>query len=53
MKIHYNNDGTMWTGFEVEAWAKKFAEKVNGTVKFSPIPDYMGMINYWIVTWEE
>ena len=53
MKIHHNKDGSMWAGFEVEAWAKKFAEKVHGTVKFSPLPDYMGMIAYWVVTWKE
>ena len=53
MKIHHNVDGSMWTGFECESLAKKYAEKVGGVVKFSPLPDYMGMIEYWIVTWQE
>lgn len=52
MKIHKRKDGTLWAGFEVEAWAEKFAEKMHGTVKFSPLPDYMRMIPYWIVEWK-
>lgn len=39
-------------GFESEYGANEFAKKVKGTVKFSPLPDYMGMIPYLIVTWE-
>lgn len=40
-------------GFEAEHSANEFAKKVNGEVKFTPIPDYMGMIPYWTVTWKE
>ena len=40
-------------GFESEHAAKEFAAKVSGTVRFSPLPDYMGMIPYWTVEWEE
>lgn len=40
-------------GFECEYSANEFAKKVGGKVKFSPIPDYMGMIPYWVVEWEE
>lgn len=36
-------------GFENEFAARKFAREVNGIVKFTPLPDYMGMINYWTV----
>lgn len=36
----------MHKGFESEYEANKFAEKVNGEIKFSPLPDYMGMIPY-------
>ena len=36
-------------GFETEYSARKFAEKVNGTVKYTPLPDYMGVIDYWNV----
>ena len=43
----------MWTGFECQCHAEKFAEKVNGKVKFSPLPDYMRMIPYWIVIWKK
>lgn len=39
-------------GFESEYSASEFAKKVDGTVKFFPLPDYMGMIPYWVVTWE-
>lgn len=53
MKVHYNNDGTVWAGFDCQDLAEKFAEKVHGKVKFSPLPDYMGMIPYWIVTWKK
>ena len=42
----------MRKGFETEVAAKRFAEKVNGTVKFTPLPDYMGMIPYWRVEYE-
>ena len=37
--------------FETEYAAKKFAEKVNGTVKMSWLPDYMTTITIWIVEW--
>ncbi len=40
-------------GFETEYVARKFSENVGGTVKFSPLPDYMGMIPYWVVEWNE
>lgn len=53
VKIHYNNDGTLWAGFDCQYLAEEFAEKVNGKVKFSPLPDYMGMIAYWVVIWEK
>ena len=46
-------DMTNRKGFECEHNANEFAQKVEGTVKFSPLPDYMGMIPYWVVTWEE
>ena len=36
-------------GFECESSARDFASKVNGVVKFSPLPDYMSMISYWVV----
>lgn len=39
-------------GFENEYSANLFAEKVGGEVKFSPLPDYMGVIPYWVVVWE-
>ncbi len=53
MKIHYNKDGSKWTGFDYQEKAEKFAEKVNGTVKFSPLSDYMKMTPYWVVIWKE
>ena len=40
-------------GFESEHAANEFAAKVGGTVRFSPLPDYNGMIPYWTVEWEE
>ena len=42
----------MYKGFDSEHKAKEFAERVNGEVKFSPLPDYMGMIPYWKVEYE-
>ena len=39
-------------GFESEYAADKFAEKVGGKVEYKPLPDYMGMIPYWIVRWK-
>ena len=36
-------------GFESEHAAKEFAAKTGGTVRFSPLPDYMGEIPYWTV----
>ena len=53
MKVHHNNDGTMWAGFDCQYLAEEFAKKVKGKVKFSPLPDYMGMIAYWTVTWKK
>lgn len=53
MKIHNNNDETKQKGFDCQYLAEKFAKQVGGTVKFSPLPDYMGMIPFWIVTWKE
>ena len=53
MKIHYNKDGSMWTGFDCQYQAEEFAAKVRGKVKFSPLPDYMGMIAYWVVIWKK
>lgn len=40
-------------GFESEYAANKFAEKVGGKVEFKPLPDYMGMIQYWVVRWQD
>lgn len=40
-------------GFESEYAANKFAEKVGGVVEFKPLPDYMGMIPYWVVRYED
>lgn len=40
-------------GFDSEYAAQSFAAKVNGTVRFSPLPGYMGMEPYWTVEWEE
>ncbi|MBD5504567.1 MAG: hypothetical protein HDR09_12795 [Lachnospiraceae bacterium] len=42
----------MKKGFETEYAAHKFADKVRGTVEYKPLPDYMGMIPYWIVRWK-
>lgn len=53
MSIHHKSDGTAWAGFDCQYKAEEFAAKVRGKVKFSPLPDYMGMIAYWIVTWKE
>ena len=53
MKIHYKKDGSMWAGFDYQEQAEEFAKKVNGEVKFSPLPDYMRMIPYWVVTWKK
>lgn len=39
-------------GFENEFAARKFAREVNGDVKFTPLPNYMGMISYWIVEYQ-
>ena len=36
-------------GFESEHAAEEFAAKTGGTVRFSPLPDYMGVIPYWTV----
>ena len=43
----------MWAGFDCQYLAEEFAKKVKGKVKFSPLPDYMGMIAYWTVTWKK
>ncbi len=40
-------------GFESEVSATRFAEQVGGTVRFAPLPDYMGMTPYWAVEWTE
>lgn len=37
--------------FETEEKARKFAEKVNGTVKQKFLPDYMSVIEVWVVEW--
>ncbi len=42
----------MRKGFSTESAAKKFAEQVGGEVEFSPLPDYMDMIPYWVVEWK-
>jgi len=40
-------------GFETEQAAQHFASQVGGTIRFAPLPGYMGMEPYWIVEWEE
>ena len=37
--------------FETEEKARKFAEEVNGTVKQKFLPDYMSVIEVWVVEW--
>lgn len=39
--------------FDDEESANRFAEKVNGIVRASYLPDYMSVIAIWIVEWEE
>ena len=38
MKIHYNNDGTMWAGFDCQYMAEEFAEKYTGKLNFRRFP---------------
>ena len=38
--------------FESEYGANSFAKKVNGTVRMSWLPDYIGTITIWIVEWK-
>ena len=52
MKVHKRKDGTRWAGFDTQFKAEEYAAKVRGKVKFSPLPDYVGMIAYWIVIWK-
>ena len=37
--------------FDCEYLAREFAQKVNGTVRLSWLPDYMATITIWIVEW--
>ena len=39
--------------FDNETSARTFAEKVNGSVRQSYLPDYMRVEIIWIVEWEE
>lgn len=37
--------------FDSEYSAKKYAERVNGTVRTVNLPDYMGVVTCYVVTW--
>lgn len=39
--------------FETEEGARAFAEKVNGKVRKSVLPNYMWVDVVWVVEWEE
>ena len=38
--------------FNTEESAREFAKKVNGTVKFVGLPNYMWVDYVWVVEWE-
>ena len=42
----------MFRCFETEYQANEYARKVNGKVTCRPLPDYMGVIDNWVVEWD-